>query len=32
MLDKDTPVFRTDEDGVVHLWTNGESLWGETEN
>jgi competence protein ComEC len=32
MLDKDTPVFRTDEDGVLHLWTNGESLWGETEN
>jgi competence protein ComEC len=25
----DTPVFRTDQGGAIHLWTDGEDLWVE---
>jgi competence protein ComEC len=24
-----TPVFRTDQDGAIHMWTDGEDLWVE---
>ena len=27
MLPEGVPVLRTDEDGVVHLWTDGHKLW-----
>ena len=25
----DIPIFRTDQGGAIHLWTNGEQLWVE---
>ena len=27
MLDASLPLFRTDEQGVLHLWTDGQMLW-----
>ncbi len=27
----DVPVYRTDENGTLHLWTNGQKLWFQTE-
>ena len=27
MLPEDVPIFRTDEQGVVHMWTDGTGLW-----
>jgi competence protein ComEC len=27
----ETPIFRTDEQGTIHVWTDGESLWVEGE-
>lgn len=27
----DTPLFRTDETGALHLWTDGETLWVQPE-
>ena len=26
---EDIPIFRTDEGGTLHLWTDGESIWVE---
>lgn len=27
MLPEDIPIFRTDEGGVIHFWTDGNELW-----
>ena len=27
LLDEDVPLFRTDEQGGLHFWTDGSSLW-----
>lgn len=29
MLPEDVPLFRTDEQGVIHMWTDGAELWTE---
>jgi beta-lactamase superfamily II metal-dependent hydrolase len=29
LLDTQTPLFRTDQGGVVHFWTDGERLYAE---
>jgi competence protein ComEC len=27
----DVPIYRTDESGTLHLWTDGANLWAQTE-
>jgi competence protein ComEC len=28
---EDVPLYRTDEQGVIHLWTDGQALWAQPE-
>ena len=27
ILPEDVPIFRTDDGGTIHLWTDGQRLW-----